>query len=64
MLFEMIVLCPKLPTAGLDLFMFNTPFTLSSFLLLLFISWGPTWGLIEFAFIIWSEWLLFFSLLK
>lgn len=33
MLLETIVLCPELPTAGLDLFMFNTPFTLSIFLI-------------------------------
>lgn len=32
MLFEMIALCPKLPTAGLDLFMFNTPYMLSIFI--------------------------------
>lgn len=52
MLFEMIVLCPKLPTAGLDLFMFNTPFMLSIFInfLLLFLCWGPVWGFIKFAF--------------
>lgn len=44
MLFEMIVLCPKLPTVGLDLFMFNTPFTLSSLFLCYFYLLGSYVG--------------------